>query len=63
MIYLTGVIIAIIFGWLSIMFTEDRECNILVPRCALVAVPLLAIFSWLTVVLIILVELRQRISK
>jgi hypothetical protein len=60
MIYLTGVVFAIILGWFSIMDAEDEECSLVIPECALIAVPILAIFSWLAVILIILVEFKKR---
>ena len=62
-LYWIGVMLAIVLGWLAILDIKDKECNLTIPECSLISVPLLALFSWLTVILIILVEFRKRILR
>ena len=62
-IYFSGIFISIILGLIGLAFSDDDDCNILIPQCALIAVPIFSLFSWLSVLIIILVEFRQRILK
>ena len=62
-IYLTGVLTSIILELFGLTFSHDKDCNIKVLQCTLIAVPIFSLFSWLSVIIIILVEFRQRILK
>ena len=66
-IYFSGILISIILGLIVLTFSNDDDCNISIPQCALIAAPIFSLFSWLSVLvivlIIVLVEFRQRILK
>ena len=62
-IYWYGVLAVYLIGLVGLTLTDDKECNVKEPRCALVALSIFALTSWIGVLIMIANEIYTRRNK
>ena len=61
-IYFTGVAIALLNGIISLIMTDDEECNMSFFKCYIIAI-LLSTLSWLILSYTVFHKIRDYIKK